>query len=214
MIFKKFYNYDVYEDGKIFSHYRNRFLKPDLTKLGYLQVSLTIDKKLIRYKVHRLVALLFLEENIENKLTVNHKDGNKLNNHYSNLEWATFKENNQHAIDNGLRNVAQSNSDRWLDDNFRERVSKKISKTQREKGINKGSNNPRYKYIILYNDKIIQRSELCSLLNISQSHTDKIIKDFINGKIHKKLKELNIVITEKEGQSIIENTSKEDKLVE
>lgn len=214
MIFKKYYNYDVYEDGSIFSHYINRFLKPDFTKKGYYQVTLFIENKPKRIKVHRLVALLFLEENIENKPTVNHIDGNKINNHYSNLEWATFKENNQHAIDNGLRNVAQSNSDRWLDDNFRERVSKKISKTQQERGVNKGSNNPRYKYIILYNDKTIQRTELCSLLNISQSSTDRIIKNAANGKIHKKLKELNIVITEKEGQSIIENTSKEDKLVE
>ena len=206
MIFKKFYNYDVYEDGKIFSHYRDRFLKPDLTKLGYLQVSLTIDKKLVRYKVHRLVALLFLEENIENKPTVNHKDGDKLNNHYSNLEWATFKENNQHAIDNNLRNVAESNRKRWEDDDFRKRVSNKISKTQQEKGINKGQRNPRFKYIINYNNVVIERTDLSKILNMSQSNTDRIIKDAANGKIHKKLKELNIIISEKEGQSTIEKT--------
>lgn len=214
MIFKKYYDYDVYEDGSIFSHYTNRFLKPDFTKKGYYQVTLFIEKKPKRIKVHRLVAMLFLEENIENKPTVNHIDGNKINNHYSNLEWATFRENNQHAINHGLRNVAQSNSDRWLDDDFRERVSKKISKTQQERGVNKGSNNPRYKYIILYDNKIIQRAELRSLLNVSQSSTDRIIKNAANGKIHKKLKELNITISEKEGQSIIENTSQEDKLVE
>lgn len=211
MIFKKFYNYDIYEDGKIFSHYSNKFLSPDIVNGGYLQVTLSIDRKPKRFKVHRLVAMLFLEENIYNKPTVNHIDGVKNNNHYSNLEWATIKENNQHAIDTGLRNASESNKRRWLDNDFRERVSSKISKTQMENGTNRGSNNPRYKYIILYDNKIIQRSELSKLINMAQSTTDVIIKKAANGKYHKKLIELNIIITKKEGQSTIESTSNEGK---
>ena len=52
-------------------------------------------------RVHRLMALTFLP-NPENKRTVNHIDGNKLNNNLSNLEWATDSENVQHAHDTGL----------------------------------------------------------------------------------------------------------------
>ena len=52
--------------------------------------------------IHVLVATAF-HKNPENKKCVNHKDGNKLNNHRSNVEWATYSENNKHAFLIGVR---------------------------------------------------------------------------------------------------------------
>ena len=54
--------------------------------------------------IHILVAKAFIE-NAENKPTVNHIDGNKMNNCYKNLEWASYGENNLHAVRNGLRPI-------------------------------------------------------------------------------------------------------------
>ena len=48
-----------------------------------------------------MVAEAFIE-NIHNAITINHKDGNKLNNSIENLEWLTDSENLKHAIDNCL----------------------------------------------------------------------------------------------------------------
>lgn len=67
-------------------------------------------KKFLR--VHRMVAIAFVP-NPHNKPHVNHKDGNKLNFHYSNLEWVTPKENNQHAIQNGLKKNIPNGKDHW-----------------------------------------------------------------------------------------------------
>ena len=53
------------------------------------------------YRVNRLIALIFINNPL-NKKTVNHKDGNKLNNALNNLEWATPKENAIHAVTTGL----------------------------------------------------------------------------------------------------------------
>ena len=52
--------------------------------------------------VHRLVAMNFIP-NPENKPMINHKDGNKLNNEVSNLEWCTRQENEVHAWTHGMK---------------------------------------------------------------------------------------------------------------
>ena len=55
-------------------------------------------------RIHREVALAFLGNPPDDSYTVNHKDGNKRNNHVNNLEWATQKENVNHAHKIGLSN--------------------------------------------------------------------------------------------------------------
>lgn len=65
------------------------------------QVQLWRGNKAYLRNVHRLVAEAFIP-NPENKPTVNHIDGNPLNNNVNNLEWATYSENQKHAFDLGL----------------------------------------------------------------------------------------------------------------
>jgi len=63
---------------------------------GYVSCCLSVNHCEKVFKVHRLVAMAFID-NIENKPFVNHKDGNKSNNVMSNLEWVTKSENEKHA---------------------------------------------------------------------------------------------------------------------
>lgn len=76
--------------------------KLSLTRDGYYKVRLIRGDKDVTTRVHRLVAKAFIP-NPENKETVNHIDGNKLNNHVDNLEWSTRHEQLQHAYDLGLK---------------------------------------------------------------------------------------------------------------
>lgn len=75
---------------------------------GYLMFKARNGKRVTMLKAHRCVALCFLP-NPENKPTVNHIDGDKTNNNVSNLEWATYKEQAVHAIENKLWTHAGSN---------------------------------------------------------------------------------------------------------
>ena len=80
-----------------------KILNPYTSKKGYLMVDLSVYGKRVRktIAVHRLVAIAFIS-NIENKPQINHIDGDKTNNRIDNLEWCTNKENQHHAIINGL----------------------------------------------------------------------------------------------------------------
>jgi hypothetical protein len=96
-----FPQYLVREDGRVWNKRRCSWIRPVEKKNGYLQVALCYNGQTSRY-CHRLVATAFLGDG--NGLEVNHKDGNKRNNHYTNLEWVTHQQNMDHAKEHGLLN--------------------------------------------------------------------------------------------------------------
>lgn len=73
-----------------------------ISKTGYYTCMLNKNGKNKLFKVHRLVALVFID-NPNNLPIVNHIDGNKLNNNYKNLEWCTYSHNNKEAYRLGLK---------------------------------------------------------------------------------------------------------------
>lgn len=94
-----FDNYIVYRDGRIKSNnLRKVFLKGYDVGKGYDSVK--INGK--NYYRHKVIAYCFLGERPEG-YTINHIDGNKLNNNASNLEYISRKENYQHALDYNLK---------------------------------------------------------------------------------------------------------------
>ena len=83
-------------------------------KGGYIITFLRHSKLGVRKRVriHRMVALLFVHNPNPSEFDiVNHIDGDKANNHYSNLEWTTVYENNKHAIKNNLLIIVQKLTD-------------------------------------------------------------------------------------------------------
>ena len=100
---KNFEQYYVDEHGNVYSEKTGKLkqLSPILTHYGYYEVQLSSSLNKLRAKIHRLVAECFIS-NSNNLPQVNHLDGNKLNNHVSNLEWCTPKDNLKHARENGL----------------------------------------------------------------------------------------------------------------
>lgn len=98
------FNYYVTDDGRIWSERTQKYLSAQYDKNGYVKVQMrSTDNKSHRYSVHRLVLENFKPVQGMDKLQVNHKDGNKLNNSLNNLEWTTCKENINHTIENNLR---------------------------------------------------------------------------------------------------------------
>ena len=100
-------------------------------KLTYFAVMLSKNNKSYCRKVHRLVAEAFIP-NPDNLPQINHKDGCKTNNHVSNLEWCTAKENTRHAYQMGLTHPHQ-----WTDEE-RKQISERnkhqtVSIERREK---------------------------------------------------------------------------------
>lgn len=88
-------------------HWKDRILKfkPSITHKGSKQgsgyrVSIWKNGKHKDFLVSRLVATTFLENLIDTKMTVNHKNGNRLDNRVENLEWLTLSQNIKYGFNN------------------------------------------------------------------------------------------------------------------
>ena len=93
---KRLHGYIVDSCGNIYSLHKRRRVRGSKNSKGYLQ----LPNKLL---FHRVVAEAWCDGKSEQAPHVNHIDGDKLNNHPSNLEWCSAAENNAHARQTGLR---------------------------------------------------------------------------------------------------------------
>lgn len=101
-------------------------LKAGSDKRGYLKVWLYSNGKRSEKYIHRLVAENFVPGDMS--LTVNHIDGNKLNNSSDNLEWVSNSDNLRHSFDSGLRDTKKAWSTRRKKDHG---LTSADSKTQK-----------------------------------------------------------------------------------
>lgn len=109
-------NYEAYEVSNhgrfralpktVNSRYKTRFIKMKMIKLAinnvtnYTMISLYNSEGRKSYTGHKIVALHFVS-NPNNYPIINHRDCNKQNNYFENLEWCTYKYNHAHAVKNG-----------------------------------------------------------------------------------------------------------------
>lgn len=129
--------YRISDCGRVWLNGRQRMANPSFDQFGYPQIVLSNKKKRVGRRVHILVATHFIG-NPEQLSDVNHKDGVKAYPHYSNLEWATSKQNAAHAYKIGLRKGFDSKShpnSKKVIDTATGKIYHSITEAQTELGI-------------------------------------------------------------------------------
>jgi hypothetical protein len=151
-----FPHYEACKEGFIKGYY-GKILIPWVDGRGYCWLTLYEDGKKCRKSVHSLIALVFIGDYPTDDHQVNHKDLDKGNNHYKNLEYLTNQENMEHALLNGVK-IGRS---RKGEDNPSAKLTNKIVRKIRK-----------YYKIGKYN-----QVELAEKYNISQAHVSTVIRN-------------------------------------
>ena len=147
--------YEASETGEIRHSLNKNIRKARTNKFGYLQLNFSRNDgtgKSDTILVHRLIAMTFIP-NPNDLPEVNHKDGNKQNNHVSNLEWCTYSENGKHAHKMGLQQSQKGEK----------HIKAKLTNDQAER-IRQ-----------LYKEGVSQQ-KLADLFNVSQRTVSRIIR--------------------------------------
>lgn len=84
--------YAITSCGKVWSYKSKRFLKPKISKNGYMEICLSKGNQKKSYLVHRLVAKAYIP-NPDNLPQISHLDETSTHNWVGNLKWATALEN-------------------------------------------------------------------------------------------------------------------------
>lgn len=98
-------NYSIDKGGNVYS---KRGILTGTVKNGYRRVGLIVDGKHGKFMVHRLLALAFLP-NPDNLPSIDHINGNRLDNELSNLKWVSALQNNHNRKAKGFT----KHGDRW-----------------------------------------------------------------------------------------------------
>lgn len=102
-VIKQNENYSINENGEVKNNITGNIVKSNINKnTGYKMIDLWKNNERKKYTIHRLVAEAFIDNPL-NKPTVDHKDGNRLNNSIENLRWATYQEQNSRFDTIGVR---------------------------------------------------------------------------------------------------------------
>lgn len=97
------FHYSINEKGVVRNDITGKKKTPFINKKnGYKYVDLYKDNKSYKKPIHRLLAEAFID-NPDNKPTIDHKNGNRLDNSLDNLRWATYSEQNSRFETNGVR---------------------------------------------------------------------------------------------------------------
>lgn len=147
----EFPNYEISNFGNVRRKEDGFMLKPFINENGYFRISLTNENKHSKkFYVHRLVAIAFLPNN-KNKKTVNHINNDCKDNHFTNLEWSTMKEQNQHKFKNNRKFTKRCNiKEIWrIDKDSNKKLGKYESSTKAAQWIKEQNLTSVENYLVL-----------------------------------------------------------------
>ena len=127
--------YKISNHGEVWNGRKQRLHKKNKNNRGYCVVTLNKNNKQKQFLIHRLVAIHFIDNPFD-KPCVNHIDENKTNNHHSNLEWCTHKENSNHGTAIERMKETMKHSSKW--EEYMERKKEETSKPIVGVSINNG----------------------------------------------------------------------------